>query len=116
MKKFDELDFVDKQENKMPIKVVLYGKPGTGKTTTINTILRYYEKEGLDFCLAAPTGRAAKRLSESTGEDASTIHRALEMTGGEDSKFIFNSQNKLSYDVIIVEDILDSGRTLIKVV
>ena len=84
---------------------IITGGPGTGKTTIVKCMLRIFKSMGKKVKLMAPTGRAAKRLSESTGEDASTIHRALEMTGGEDSKFIFNSQNKLSYDVIIVDEV-----------
>ena len=84
---------------------IITGGPGTGKTTIVKCMLRIFKSMGKKVKLMAPTGRAAKRLSESTGEDASTIHRALEMVGGEDSKFIFNSQNKLSYDVIIVDEV-----------
>lgn len=62
--------------------LIITGGPGTGKTTTINTIIRYFESEGLDIFLAAPTGRAAKRMSETTGFAARTIHRMLELTGG----------------------------------
>lgn len=62
--------------------LIITGGPGTGKTTTINTIIRYFESEGLDIFLAAPTGRAAKRMSETTGFEARTIHRMLELTGG----------------------------------
>ena len=61
--------------------LVITGGPGTGKTTTINTIIRYFEMEGMDIFLAAPTGRAAKRMSETTGFEARTIHRMLEVTG-----------------------------------
>ena len=59
--------------------LVITGGPGTGKTTTINGIIRYFEMEGLDICLAAPTGRAAKRMTETTGYEAKTIHRMLEL-------------------------------------
>ncbi len=62
--------------------MVITGGPGTGKTTTINTIIRYFEMEGLDIFLAAPTGRAAKRMGEATGFEARTIHRMLEVNGG----------------------------------
>ena len=62
--------------------LIITGGPGTGKTTTINAIIRYFESEGLDIFLAAPTGRAAKRMSETTGFEARTIHRMLELTGG----------------------------------
>lgn len=84
---------------------VITGGPGTGKTTIIKCILQILKGMNLKVKLMAPTGRASKRLSESTGEDASTIHRALEMTGGEDSKFLYNSQTKLSYDAIIVDEV-----------
>ena len=58
---------------------ILSGGPGTGKTTTINMIIRYFEQEGMDIFLAAPTGRAAKRMTEATGFEAKTIHRLLEL-------------------------------------
>ena len=84
---------------------VITGGPGTGKTTIIKCILQIFKGMHKKVKLMAPTGRASKRLSESTGEDASTIHRALEMSGGEDNRFTFNSQTKLSYDVIIVDEV-----------
>lgn len=84
---------------------VITGGPGTGKTTIVKCILQILKSMNLKVKLMAPTGRASKRLSESTGEDASTIHRALEMTGGEDNRFLFNSQTKLSYDAIIVDEV-----------
>lgn len=84
---------------------VITGGPGTGKTTIIKCILQIFKGMGKKVKLMAPTGRAAKRLSESTGEDASTIHRALEMTGGDENRFLFNSQTKLNYDVIIVDEV-----------
>lgn len=84
---------------------VITGGPGTGKTTIIKCILQIFRNLGKKVKLMAPTGRAAKRLSESTGEDASTIHRALEMTGGDESRFLFNSTQKLNYDVIIVDEV-----------
>ena len=61
--------------------LVITGGPGTGKTTTINTIIRYFEGEEMEICLAAPTGRAAKRMTEATGYEAKTIHRLLELNG-----------------------------------
>ena len=61
--------------------MILTGGPGTGKTTTINTMIRYFESEDMDIFLAAPTGRAAKRMTEATGYEASTIHRLLELSG-----------------------------------
>ena len=84
---------------------VITGGPGTGKTTIIKCILQIFKNMGKKVKLMAPTGRASKRLSESTGEDASTIHRALEMTGGDENKFMFNSMHKLNYDVIIVDEV-----------
>ncbi len=86
--------------------VVITGGPGTGKTTTINTIIRYFEMEGMDIFLAAPTGRAAKRMSETTGFEAKTIHRMLELNGGMEGEAGFerNEQNPLEADVIIVDE------------
>lgn len=88
---------------------ILTGGPGTGKTTTINAIIRYFESEGMDILLAAPTGRAAKRMTEATGVEASTIHRLLELSGGmEDEsahvRFERNEQNPLEADVIIIDE------------
>ena len=62
--------------------LVITGGPGTGKTTTLNSIIEYLEIEGREYALCAPTGRAAKRMKEATGREASTIHRLLEQTGG----------------------------------
>ena len=86
--------------------VVITGGPGTGKTTTINTMITYFEEEGLEIALAAPTGRAAKRMTEATGYEAKTIHRLLEVTGGPDSASSFgrNMENPLDADVIIVDE------------
>ena len=61
---------------------IITGGPGTGKTTIINTILQVFDEDGMDVLLAAPTGRAAKRMSETTGWEAQTIHRLLELNGG----------------------------------
>ena len=61
--------------------LVITGGPGTGKTTTINTLISYFESEGLQILLAAPTGRAAKRMTEATGFEAKTVHRLLEISG-----------------------------------
>ncbi len=89
---------------------ILSGGPGTGKTTTINMMLRYFEAEGLDIFLAAPTGRAAKRMTEATGFEARTIHRLLELNGalsGEDGRkvrFERNEQMPLEADVIIIDE------------
>ena len=70
-------------------------------------MIRYFESEGMDICLAAPTGRAAKRMSETTGYEARTIHRMLEVSGGmEDSAgFERNEQNPLETDVIIIDEV-----------
>ena len=86
--------------------VVLTGGPGTGKTTTVNTILALCEKQGNKVALCAPTGRAAKRMSELTGKDAKTIHRLLEVDyGGKGQvKFVHNENNPLKYDLVIVDE------------
>lgn len=89
---------------------VLSGGPGTGKTTTINTIIRFFEREGYDIFLAAPTGRAAKRMTEATGFEARTIHRMLELNGAlsdEDkrrARFERNEENPLEADVVIIDE------------
>ncbi len=88
---------------------LLTGGPGTGKTTTINLLLAYYESEGLDIYLAAPTGRAAKRMTEATGFEARTIHRLLELNGGlaEDGRkasFGRREDNPLEADVVIIDE------------
>lgn len=88
--------------------LIVTGGPGTGKTTTINAIIRYFEGEGLDIMLAAPTGRAAKRMAEATGCEAKTIHRLLELNGdlegGSRFKFERNEQNPLETDVVIIDE------------
>ncbi|MEF2879318.1 MAG: ATP-dependent RecD-like DNA helicase [Blautia sp.] len=89
--------------------LIITGGPGTGKTTTINAIIRYFELEGLEISLAAPTGRAAKRMTEATGYEAKTIHRLLELTGvPQESRgnvhFERNAQNPLAADVIIIDE------------
>ena len=86
--------------------LIITGGPGTGKTTTINTIIKYFEMEGLDIFLAAPTGRAAKRMSETTGFEARTIHRMLELNGGVDGAAGFerNEQNPIETDVVIIDE------------
>lgn len=90
---------------------ILTGGPGTGKTTTINAIIRFFEGEGAEIRLAAPTGRAAKRMTETTGYEAQTIHRLLELNGmpeeerdGHSAKFERNAQNPLEADVIIIDE------------
>lgn len=93
--------------------LIITGGPGTGKTTTINTIIRYFEMGGMEILLAAPTGRAAKRMKEATGYEARTIHRLLELTGMPDASeknqnvgmhFERNEENPLDADVIIIDE------------
>ncbi|MBE5834064.1 MAG: ATP-dependent RecD-like DNA helicase [Butyrivibrio sp.] len=91
--------------------VIITGGPGTGKTTTINAIIAYYAAQGLDIMLAAPTGRAAKRMTEATGYEARTIHRLLEVNGGmsDDNdrglvRFEKNAENPLEADAIIIDE------------
>ncbi|HJA05966.1 MAG TPA: ATP-dependent RecD-like DNA helicase [Candidatus Mediterraneibacter pullicola] len=89
--------------------LVLTGGPGTGKTTTINTMIRFFESEGMSLLLAAPTGRAAKRMTEATGYEAQTIHRLLEVNVNPEDKeavggFMRNRQNPLETDVIIIDE------------
>lgn len=104
-----ELDEMQRTAVKEAVRsglLVITGGPGTGKTTTINTIIQYFESEGMDIALAAPTGRAAKRMSETTGYEAKTIHRLLELSGGMDEHAGFerNEQNPLETDVIIIDE------------
>ena len=86
--------------------LILTGGPGTGKTTTLNAIIDLLEQEGLTIAIAAPTGRAAKRVSEVTGRDAKTIHRLLEVDFGsqEQLRFIHNEQNPLKADVVVIDE------------
>ncbi|MDD4111473.1 MAG: ATP-dependent RecD-like DNA helicase [Herbinix sp.] len=89
--------------------LVITGGPGTGKTTTINAIIKLFEAEGLSILLAAPTGRAAKRMSETTGYEAKTIHRMLELsklTQGDSNNYTFerNETNPLETDVLIIDE------------
>jgi len=88
---------------------IISGGPGTGKTTTINTIIRFFDRKGLDILLAAPTGRAAKRMQEATGYEARTIHRLLEVNGGSSDDgdrayFDRNADNPLEADVVIIDE------------
>lgn len=108
-----ELDELQQEAVRECIKhglFLLSGGPGTGKTTTINMMIKYFETEGLDIFLAAPTGRAAKRMTEATGVEARTIHRMLELNGDlSDDKarkvqFERNSENPLEADVIIIDE------------
>lgn len=105
------LDELQKQAVLESVKsglMILSGGPGTGKTTTINTIIRFFETEGMDILLAAPTGRAAKRMTEATGYEARTIHRLLEINGaleeGRSAQFERNEENPLETDVIIIDE------------
>ena len=88
--------------------LILTGGPGTGKTTTINTMIQFFESEGLSILLAAPTGRAVKRMTEATGYEAQTIHRLLEVNGNPEEEstggFLRNRENPLEADVIIIDE------------
>lgn len=108
------LDEMQKEAVRQAVRqgvLVITGGPGTGKTTTINAIIKYFELEGLELLLAAPTGRAAKRMTEATGYKAQTIHRLLELSGavGENGdfagvRFERNASNPLEGDVIIIDE------------
>lgn len=89
--------------------LIVTGGPGTGKTTIIKAMIRYFSDQGLDILLAAPTGRASKRMSEATGYEARTIHRMLELAGGpgdtvSSARFERNEDNPLEADVIILDE------------
>lgn len=107
------LDTIQKEAVRAAVEhglMILTGGPGTGKTTTINAIIRYFEEEDMEILLAAPTGRAAKRMSEATGREAKTVHRLLEIVGmaerqaGETATFQRNEENPLEADVIIIDE------------
>ena len=106
----DELQFRAVSESVRNGVTILAGGPGTGKTTTINMMIKYFEAEGMDIFLAAPTGRAAKRMTEATGFEAKTIHRMLELNSAlpeENSRkacFVRNRENPLEADVIIIDE------------
>lgn len=110
----EEIQLDELQRNAVKVAVangilVVTGGPGTGKTTTINTMIKYFENKDLAIKLAAPTGRAAKRMTEATGYEAQTIHRLLELSGNlseEASGAMFerNEQNPLEADVIIIDE------------
>lgn len=114
MSKYTELELDERQQ--MAVKaainngvLVLTGGPGTGKTTTINAMIQFFESEGMDIFLAAPTGRAAKRMTEATGYEARTIHRLLELAytpEGRDNRMQYgrNEENPLEADVIIIDE------------
>lgn len=114
IEKSEKIELDDMQRNAVMQAVssgllVITGGPGTGKTTTINTIIRYFEGEGKEIRLAAPTGRAAKRMTEATGCEAQTIHRMLELSGAPDegrttASFMRNEENPIDADVIIIDE------------
>ena len=90
--------------------MILTGGPGTGKTTTLKAMIRYFSSQGASLLLAAPTGRAAKRMEAATGEAASTIHRMLEFSGDPDDeenilKFQKNAEDPLDADVVIIDEV-----------
>lgn len=103
----DEIQFEAVQKATESGVLIITGGPGTGKTTTINFILKFFEEAGEEILLAAPTGRAAKRMSEMTGFEAKTIHRLLEVNGGsgESGGFERNASNPLEADVIIIDEV-----------
>ena len=87
--------------------VIITGGPGTGKTTTINTIIKALSKMELSIALTAPTGRAAKRMSQVTGLEAKTIHRLLcvKPDSGDIQQFAYNESNPLPFDVLIMDEV-----------
>lgn len=107
-----KLDDLQKQAVREAVSnglLIITGGPGTGKTTTINTIIRYFEIKEMEILLAAPTGRAAKRMTEATGHEARTIHRLLELSGmisdeSDRAEFERNEDNPLEADVIIIDE------------
>lgn len=118
-----DMELDDSQKNAVKLAIssgvsVITGGPGTGKTTIINAIIRYFEYQGEVVLLAAPTGRAAKRITESTGYNAQTIHRLLEFSGepGDDNEksalhFQRNEANPLECDALIIDEasMVDAG-------
>lgn len=118
---FDEVINIDEKQNGIKYEtmqrkainealsngfMILTGGPGTGKTTTLNAIISLFEQQGLHVFITAPTGRAAKRISDLTGYDAKTIHRLLDIepSDGEKFKFVHNEMNLLDCDVIIIDE------------
>ena len=113
IEKSENITIDDKQRQAVEMAVnnsmfILTGGPGTGKTTTINIIIKYFYEKGLDIMLAAPTGRAAKRMTETTGYEAKTIHRMLELNGeageGGRARFERNEESPLEADVVIIDE------------
>ena len=103
---FDEKQITAVNEAMNSGVFVLTGGPGTGKTTTLNAIINVLSGRGKSIALAAPTGRAAKRMTELTGYEAKTIHRLLEVEWGEQDKISFgrNKKNPLDFDVVIIDE------------
>ncbi len=118
---FDEVIDIDEKQNGIKYQtlqrkainealskgfMILTGGPGTGKTTTLNAIISLFEQQGMVVMIAAPTGRAAKRISDLTGYDAKTIHRLLDIEPSEGNKFKFvhNEMNLLDCDVVIIDE------------
>lgn len=107
------IEFDDKQRAAIEIAVnqgmlILTGGPGTGKTTTVKGIIALMKNRGMNVALAAPTGRAAKRMTELTGCEAKTIHRLLEVEykdGATEPSFVYNRKNKLDVDAVIVDEL-----------
>lgn len=106
--KLDEMQRTAVKEAVQNGVTIVTGGPGTGKTTTINAMIRFFESEGAEFYLAAPTGRAAKRMTEATGYEAQTIHRLLEVNGNPEEEnrtgFGRNEENPLEADAIIIDE------------
>jgi len=114
----NHIDFLEKRINikyadnqRLAIKsalenkaMVLTGGPGTGKTTTLNGIIKLFESLGMTVTLCAPTGRAAKRLGDVCGKEAKTIHRLLEVEMGKDNTFVKNESNPIKTDVVIIDE------------
>ena len=108
-----QVQYADKQLEAIRLSaansmLIVTGGPGTGKTTLIKGIIALFQKEGLKVVLAAPTGRAAKRMTEATGEEAKTIHRLLETIYAEDEfkkEFKKNEQDPIEADMIIIDEV-----------
>lgn len=111
--KANGIEFDQKQRKAIEIAVnkgllILTGGPGTGKTTTVKGIITLMKNRGLEVALAAPTGRAAKRMTELTGQDAKTVHRLLEVEyrdGSDTPIFVHNHKNPLDVDAVIVDEL-----------